>query len=131
MTSDKPELGRPSADGTRRVRLLGRRDDPLAYGIRDFLKRSVVAFEWIELTCGDDCHRELGIPDLANLRLPVVELTDGARLFAPSLKEVADHLGFVAQPSLREYDVSIYGAGPAGLSAAVYAASEGLRAMSR
>lgn len=67
------------------------------------------------------------MPDLENLRLPVLQTPNGARLFAPSLKEVAAALGFVSNPSLREYDVSIYGAGPAGLSAAVYAASEGLR----
>jgi thioredoxin reductase (NADPH) len=48
---------------------------------------------------------------------------------APSLRELADRLGWVTQPKLREYDLSIYGAGPAGLSAAVYAASEGLRAV--
>src|ERR1700687_4526500 len=48
------------------------------------------------------------------------------RLFGATLREVADRLGFVTKPKLRQYDVSIYGAGPAGLSAAVYAASEGL-----
>jgi thioredoxin reductase (NADPH) len=58
---------------------------------------------------------------------PVVDLDDGTRLFAPSVEDVASRLGLLARPSLREYDLSIYGAGPAGLSAAVYAASEGLR----
>jgi thioredoxin reductase (NADPH) len=58
--------------------------------------------------------------------LPVVELPEGERLYGPSLKEVAGKLGFVSRAKLRHYDVSIYGAGPAGLSAAVYAASEGL-----
>jgi len=49
------------------------------------------------------------------------------QLFAPSVREVAERLGWMTQPRLREYDLSIYGAGPAGLSAAVYGASEGLR----
>jgi NADPH-dependent 2,4-dienoyl-CoA reductase/sulfur reductase-like enzyme len=57
----------------------------------------------------------------ARRRLPY-----GTRLFGLSLREVADRLRFVATPKRRQYDVSIYGAGPAGLSAAVYAASEGL-----
>lgn len=108
------------------VRLFGTRNSAEAWEIRDFLKRSVVEFEWIELTCNDDCHRELGLPDLTNIRLPVVELPDGERLFGPTLRDVAARLGFVAKPKLRQYDLSIYGAGPAGLSAAVYAASEGL-----
>ena len=108
------------------VRLLGHRDDAGAWEIRDFLKRSVVEFEWIELSTEEDCRRELGLSDLKNVNLPVVELPDGTRLFGPTLRDVADRLGFVTKPKLRQYDVSIYGAGPAGLSAAVYAASEGL-----
>lgn len=111
----------------RMLRLFGRRDSAGGWELRDFLKRSVVEFEWIELTCDDDCQRSLGLPQLGNVRLPVVELPDGERLFGPTLLEVAARLGFVTKPRLREYDVSIYGAGPAGLSAAVYAASEGLR----
>jgi thioredoxin reductase (NADPH) len=110
------------------VRLLGHRDDAGAWEIRDFLKRSVVGFQWIELSTEEDCRRELGLSDLMNVNLPVVELPDGTRLFGPTLWDVADRLGFVTKPKLRQYDVSIYGAGPAGLSAAVYlyAASEGL-----
>lgn len=109
------------------VRLFGNRDSAEAWEIRDFLKRSVVAFDWIELSGDADCQRELGLADLKNVRLPVVELPGGERLYGPSLRDVATRLGFVVKPKLREYDVSIYGAGPAGLSAAVYAASEGLR----
>ena len=100
------------------VRLLGHRDDAGAWEIRDFLKRSVVEFQWGELSTEEDCRRELGLSDLKNVKLPVVELPDGTRLFDPTLGDVADPLGFVAKPKLRQYDVSIYGAGPAGLSAA-------------
>ena len=110
----------------RMVRLLGHRDDASAWQIRDFLKRSVVEFAWIELSTEEDCRRELGLSNLKSIGLPVVELPDGTRLFGPTLRDVADRLGFVARPRLQQYDVSIYGAGPAGLSAAVYAASEGL-----
>ncbi len=111
----------------KKVRLYGQPDLAQAYEIRDFLNRTVVEFDWITLTCDDDCNRELGLPSLSNIRLPVVELPDGTRLFAPTIREIAQHLGWVTQPKFKEYDVSIYGAGPAGLSAAVYAASEGLR----
>jgi thioredoxin reductase (NADPH) len=108
------------------VRLFGHRDDAGAWQIRDFLKCSVVEFQWIELATEEDFCHELGLSDLKNVSLPVVELPDGTRLFGPTLRDVADRLGFVTKPKLRQYDVSIYGAGPAGLSAAVYAASEGL-----
>ena len=111
-----------------RVRLFGQAQSNEAYQIRDLLTRSVVAFDWIELGSDKDCRRELGLA-LTDARLPVVELPDGSTMSAPSLRELADRLGWVTQPKLREYDLSIYGAGPAGLSAAVYAASEGLRAV--
>lgn len=113
----------------RRVRLFGRLQSAEAYALRDYLQRSVVAFDWVELATDDDCRLHLDAPSLNTLQTPVVELPDGERLFAPTLREVADRLGWVTQPKLTEYDVSIYGAGPAGLSAAVYAASEGLRAV--
>jgi thioredoxin reductase (NADPH) len=111
-----------------RVRLFGQAQSNEAYQIRDLLTRSVVAFDWVELGSDEDCRRELGLA-LTDVRLPVVELPDGSMMSAPSLRELADRLGWVTQPKLREYDLSIYGAGPAGLSAAVYAASEGLRAV--
>lgn len=110
-----------------KVRLYGRAHSPQAYELRDYFGRSVIDFDWVELSCDADCHQHLGLPLLDNVRLPVVELTDGTRLFAPSVRDVAHRLGWVVQPQLNEYDVSIYGAGPAGLSAAVYAASEGLK----
>jgi thioredoxin reductase (NADPH) len=117
-------LGQPKE--SRVLRLLGERDSAQAWEIRDFLRRSGVAFDWVDLVSDDDCRRELGLPNLRNVRLPVVELPQGTRLFSPTVLEVASQLGFVTKPRLREYHLSIYGAGPAGLSAAVYAASEGL-----
>ena len=67
----------------RGVRLFGHRDDAGAWQIRDFLKRSVVEFQWIELSTEEDYCRELGRADLKNVNLPVVELPDGTRLFGP------------------------------------------------
>jgi thioredoxin reductase (NADPH) len=109
-----------------RVRLLGAPDSAKAFEVRDFLSRSVVAYDWVELD--DATARNLpGINGLDDARLPVVEFPDGTRLFSASVRAMADRLGWVSKPRLQEYDVSIYGAGPAGLSAAVYAASEGLK----
>jgi hypothetical protein len=78
---------RNSASKLRVVRLLGHRDDAGAWQIRDFLKRSVVEFQWIELSTEEDCRRELGLSDLENVNLPVVELPDGTRLFGATLRE--------------------------------------------
>ena len=109
------------------VKLYGQPNSPSAYKIRDFLSRSSVEFTWVELTCDEDCQNQLGLPILNDIRLPIVEFPDEHQLFAPSLEEIAQRLGWVTKPKFKEYDLSIYGAGPAGLSAAVYAASEGLR----
>ncbi|MEL6225206.1 MAG: FAD-dependent oxidoreductase [Cyanobacteria bacterium J06627_8] len=122
MTND---LG--SSSNPHRVKLYGQPNSADAYEIRDFLNRSVVELEWIELTSDQDCNRELGFSTLSDIRLPIVEFPDGTQLFAPTIREIAQRLGWVTQPRFKEYDLSIYGAGPAGLSAAVYAASEGLR----
>ncbi|BDI23140.1 NAD(P)/FAD-dependent oxidoreductase [Herbiconiux sp. L3-i23] len=112
----------PAADT---VRLYGQRWSRDAYAIRDFLTRSVVHFTWTDIEDDESCMRVLG-RSLAEAGLPIVDLPDGTRLIDPSIAEIAARLGWVARPKLAEYDLSVYGAGPAGLSAAVYAASEGL-----
>ncbi len=108
-----------------RVRLLGPAYSARAFEIRDFLSRSVVTYDWVEL---DEAaaRRIPGIRGLDDPGLPVCEFPDGSRLLNPSIADVARRLGWVEKPRKKVYDVSIYGAGPAGLSAAVYAASEGL-----
>lgn len=105
----------------------GRTGSTDGYAVRDFLTRSVVQFEWIEIKGEEDCTSVLGIAGYADLRFPIVQMPTGERLFAPTVQDLAHRLGWIQTPKYKEYDVSIYGAGPAGLSAAVYAASEGLR----
>ncbi|APH46544.1 pyridine nucleotide-disulfide oxidoreductase [Microbacterium sp. 1.5R] len=108
------------------LRVYGRRNSREAYALRDFLTRSVVSFEWSEIESDHDSVQLTG-HSLDDAALPVVDLPDGSRLVQPTPAQVADRLGWVTRPRYREYDLSIYGAGPAGLSAAVYAASEGLK----
>ncbi len=115
----------PSPPGP--LRLFGRPDSPEAHTIRDFLNRSNVPYEWVELTNDETCMRHLGEPRLDKVPMPVLELASGERVSAPSPAAIAGQLGWLNKPKLKEYDLAIYGAGPAGLSAAVYGASEGLR----
>jgi thioredoxin reductase (NADPH) len=104
-----------SSSNTPLVKLYGRPGSAEAYRLRDFLHRCDVPFEWIPLD-GD-----------AQARLPVCEFPDGSRMESPTLRQVTEKLGWFANPSRAEYDLAIYGAGPAGLSAAVYGASDGLK----
>jgi thioredoxin reductase (NADPH) len=96
--------------------------------IRDFLHRSDIPFEWIELH-NDEEARAAGLSGLNDQRLPLCVFPDGARMECPTIRQILEKLGWFHDPSRAEYDVAIYGAGPAGLSAAVYAASEGLAAV--
>ncbi len=113
--------------GQQTVKLLGAKHSPAAYAIRDFLQRSVVPFEWVELQTDEEARSLAEVENLRDRRLPICLFADGTRLDCPTAGMVADKLGWVTQPVHEEYDVSIYGAGPGGLSAAVYAASEGLK----
>lgn len=102
-----------------RIKFFGRYESAEAYALREFLRKSVIDFDWIELddtVCGNFKNYKSAI-----------QFTDGRFLTNPTIEEVAKRLGWISKPSQNEYDLSIYGAGPAGLSAAVYAASEGLR----
>jgi thioredoxin reductase (NADPH) len=114
---------------TPQVVLVGQRASSVGYSIRDFLSRNGVPYEWIDV---DDAARvgallSEGEAD-ADL-LPVCILPNGTRLAPATVEGVAAGLGMVSTPSLSQYDLTIVGAGPAGLAAAVYAASEGLRAV--
>lgn len=94
-----------------RLKIYGNLDDPDFYSTRDFLRRSVVEYDW-------DNNED--VP-------PTIRFPDGEIIANPTIEDVAKRLGWISQPKYAEYDLSIYGAGPAGLSAAVYAASEGLK----
>src|SRR2546428_4943663 len=97
------------------------------YAIRDFLSRNGYPFEWVDVERPDAVRADLGVAEVEPSALPLCILPDGSRLPAATVEQVAAGLGMVAAPSLPEYDLVIVGAGPAGLAAAVNAASEGLR----
>lgn len=108
------------------ARIVGRSDSARAYAIRDFLGRGDVPFEWIELKT-DEQARQYGVDNLNDPRLPICLCPSGTRMENPTIRQLAEKLGWYHDPSNSEYDLAIYGAGPAGLSAAVYGASEGLK----
>src|ERR1700680_5102050 len=108
------------------VKILGKPGSPIAYAIRDFLHRSDVPYEWIEFQ-KDEQARAAGVPTVPETKFPVCIFPDGARLECPTVRQITEKLGWFRDPSRSEYDLAIYGAGPAGLSAAVYGASEGLK----
>src|SRR3954454_8393066 len=113
---------------TPQVVLVGRRASALGYELRDFLSRNGVPYDWVEIDDADRV-RQLFDGDIDPNRLPICVLPDGRQLTQATVQQVARALGMVAAPLSSDYDLTIVGAGPAGLAAAVYAASEGLRAV--
>ncbi|HEX4862974.1 MAG TPA: NAD(P)/FAD-dependent oxidoreductase [Acidimicrobiales bacterium] len=112
---------------TPQVVLIGHRASPAGYAIRDFLSRNGYPYEWVEIEDEERVRLHLEPTEVDPSLLPVCVLPDGSQLAPATIEQVAAGLGMVSAPSLPEYDVAIIGAGPAGLAASVYAASEGLR----
>ncbi len=94
-----------------------------AYAIRDFLSRNGYPFEWVDAGQPDAVRAVLGVAEVEPSALPLCILPDGSRLASATVEQVAAGLGMVAAPARPEYDLAIVGAGPAGLAAAVNAAS--------
>jgi len=117
---------RPAFEG---IRVLGTRWSPRSYELRDFLARSHVPYQWIDVegSANDPETKRLlealG-PDASEL--PVVLFSDGTKLLNSAPAEVAQKVGLQTRAETSFYDLAIVGGGPAGLAAAVYGASEGL-----
>jgi thioredoxin reductase (NADPH) len=110
-------------NGQASLQIIGRRGSSESYAIREFLHRCGVRFEWKELGNGEDEH----LAGVQKDQLPLCIFPDSSRIEHATLQQISQKLGLFRNPSQSEYDLAIYGAGPAGLSAAVYGASEGLK----
>ena len=117
---------RPAYDG---IRVLGTRWHPRSYELRDFLARNHVPFQWIDIdaTANDPETQRLLAALGDEVSLPVVLFPDGTKLLEGTFTQVAAKVGLRTQAQTDFYDLAIIGGGPAGLAAAVYGASEGLK----
>ena len=107
--------------------VIGHRWSASGHGVKDFLARNLVPYRWLDVEVDVEAQellREIGMPEATG---PVVVFPDGTHLVEPSLLDLATKVGLKTRPELPLYDLVIVGAGPAGLAAAVYGASEGLR----
>ncbi|MFY1634788.1 FAD-dependent oxidoreductase [Solwaraspora sp. WMMB335] len=108
------------------LRVVGHRWSAPSFEIRDFLARNLVPYRWL-LADDPEAQRLLTAAGAGPADIPVVVCPDGAVLRSPSQGELAGHVGLRTTAAHEFYDLVVVGAGPAGLGAAVYGASEGLR----
>jgi len=124
LLSDWFARARPAFDG---IRVAGNALSPTSFAVKDFLASNQVPYQWI------DMENEAAVRDLLSgasggaARLPMVFFPDGTALVQPTTRELAEKLGMQTRAQKPFYDLIVVGGGPAGLAAAVYGASEGLR----
>ncbi len=109
------------------LRIIGHRFSKESHDLRDFVARNRVPARWLDVELDGEARELLHVVGVGADRLPVALLEDGSVLERPTILELAGRLGIASQPTQEHYDLVIVGGGPAGLAAAVYGASEGLR----
>ncbi len=109
------------------VRVIGHRFSKESHDLRDFLARNRVPARWLDVERDGEARELLTVAGVDAGGLPVALLEDGTVLERPTILELAERIGVAVQPLADHYDIVIVGGGPAGLAAAVYGASEGLR----
>jgi thioredoxin reductase (NADPH) len=116
----------PEAKG---LRLVGHQWSPRSHVIKDFLAGNLVPYHWLDVERDPDARGLLDAAGIDAGELPALFFEDGAALRNPEPRQVAERLGRSLSASRDLYDLVIAGAGPSGLAAAVYGASEGLRTL--
>jgi thioredoxin reductase (NADPH) len=109
------------------IRIVGHRWSPEAHELKAFLARSRVGYRWLDVERDPEAGKYLGETRVRKDTLPIIILPDGTRLVRPAVRDLAERIGLDTEPDQPFYELLIVGGGPAGLSAAVYAASEGIR----
>jgi thioredoxin reductase (NADPH) len=117
---------RPPFEG---LRVIGHRWSLDDHHVRNFLSRNHVPYRWVDVAAGPEGLNLLKERQLDPEKLPVVLFADGSVLIDPELEVLAGKVGLQIQATQDFYDIVVVGAGPAGLAAAVYGASEGLKTL--
>ena len=111
------------------IRVAGTLWSPSCHRVKDFLARNRIPYQWLDIEKDAEASELVESVSPEQIRLPVVFFPDGSVLVEPNNRSLAEKCGLQTQATEPFYDVIIVGAGPAGLGAAVYGASEGLRTL--
>ncbi|MDF9795246.1 thioredoxin reductase (NADPH) [Catalinimonas alkaloidigena] len=111
------------------IRVIGYQYNPKSHEIKDFLAGNLVPYQWLDIEKSDKARELLQLHQIEEKSLPAVVFEDQSALAKPEINEIAQKIGMKVQAAEPLYDVVIIGAGPAGLAAAVYGGSEGLKTL--
>ncbi len=111
------------------IRLVGNQWAPASHQVKDFLVRNNIPYLWLDVEASDEARQLIEGSGMAKPELPCLFFPDGSTLCKPDNREIAQRVGLQTVADKPLYDLIIVGAGPAGLAAAVYGASEGLRTL--
>ena len=109
--------------------MIGHRWSPATHAARDFLSRNQLPYQWLDLDDDPEARRILESTNGEAKDFPLIVFSDGSQMQNPSNREVAEKVGLQTRAETDFYDLIVAGAGPAGLAAGVYGASEGLRTL--
>lgn len=116
----------PDFDG---IKIIGYQYAPQSHVIKDFLAGNLFPYLWLDVETSEKAQELLRLHGLQPKDVPVILFEDGSLIAKPTLPEIAQKIGLQPKASATMYDVVIIGAGPSGLAAAVYGASEGLKTL--
>jgi len=116
----------PEAKG---LRVVGHQWSPRSHEIKSFLAGNLIPYHWLDVARSPDTQSLLDAAGVGADELPALFFEDGSTLRNPERRQVAERLGRSLSAAFDLYDLVIAGAGPSGLGAAVYGASEGLRTL--
>lgn len=111
------------------IKVVGYQFSQKSHAIKDFLAGNLIPYQWLDVQTNEESKRLLALNDLSVQDVPVIFFEDGGHLVSPGILEIARKVGLNPQVKHDVYDVVIIGAGPAGLAAGVYGASEGLKTL--
>lgn len=111
------------------IKVVGYQFSQRSHAIKDFLAGNLIPYQWLDVQTTEESKRLMELNGLGVKDLPLVFLEDGSFLVNPSIMEIAGKVGLNPHTKHDVYDVVIIGAGPAGLAAGVYGASEGLKTL--
>ncbi|HZY37740.1 MAG TPA: FAD-dependent oxidoreductase [Mucilaginibacter sp.] len=111
------------------IKVVGYQFSPASHLVKDYLASNLIPYRWFDVEKNPEAKEKLELNQVSHDELPLIVFEDGICMKHPTIRQIAEKIGKATEVTHDIYDVVIIGAGPAGLAAAVYGASEGLKTL--